>query len=66
MSNVVNLRRERKRRDRQQKAAVAAENRALHGRTRGARDLQRQQAEHLARTLDGARRDDAPDAPGQD
>ncbi len=39
MSNVVNLRLARKRKERAEKEAVATENRALHGRSKAERQL---------------------------
>jgi hypothetical protein len=39
MSSVVNLRLARKRKERAEKEAVAAENRALHGRSKADRQL---------------------------
>ncbi|MEQ1942995.1 DUF4169 family protein [Mesorhizobium sp. VNQ89] len=39
MSNVVNLRLARKRKERAEKEAVAAENRTLHGRSKAERQL---------------------------
>jgi len=38
-------------------AVLAAQNRALHGRSKGERARDAVEAERLARTLDGARRD---------
>lgn len=55
MAEIVNLRREKKRRNRAEAEATAAQNRALHGRTRAERaaeTLKRSQADWK---LDGAR-----------
>lgn len=55
MAEIVNLRREKKRRARADEAARAQENRVLHGRTKGqvTREAVRRAAQH--RQLDGAK-----------
>ena len=58
MAEIVNLRLARKARQRSQAAQDAAENRARFGRTKGERARDAVEAERLARTVDGARRED--------
>jgi len=58
MGEVINLRRARKQRDRVAAADAAAANRAKHGRTKGAKAADRDEAARLAATLDGAKRED--------
>lgn len=57
MAEIVNLRMARKARARSEAGQAAAENRAKHGRSKAekARDLL--EAERLARTVEGAKRD---------
>jgi hypothetical protein len=55
MADLINLRRERKRRDRQQEAAAAAENRLRFGRNRSEQSLNDAQSGIAARRLDGHR-----------
>lgn len=62
MAEIINLRLARKARARDAAEAQAATNRALHGQSKADRARQRQEAERVARTLNGARRD--PDAEG--
>lgn len=57
MAQIINLRRARKARARDAAAGEAATARARHGRTRAEREAEAAAADHLARTLDGARRD---------
>ncbi|MEW9836686.1 DUF4169 family protein [Mesorhizobium marinum] len=57
MTNVVNLRMARKRRDRALKEQAASENRALHGRPKAERQRDRIEAERAADFIDGHRRD---------
>ncbi|HET9628596.1 MAG TPA: DUF4169 family protein [Novosphingobium sp.] len=57
MAEIINLRLARKARQRADKAGAAAENRARFGRTRAERAHTSAEAERLARTVDGARRD---------
>ena len=55
MAEVVNLRLARKARARADATATAAQNRALHGRTRAERAATAAEDARLARTVDGAR-----------
>lgn len=57
MGEVVNLRRARKARDRKAGAQAAAEARALHGRTKTQRSLEKAEAEKLSRAVDQAKLD---------
>lgn len=60
---IVNLRRARKARDRAAKARAGDENAARYGLTKPERLLAKAEAERLARTLDGHRREgDGQDA----
>ncbi|GAA4481895.1 DUF4169 family protein [Gluconacetobacter asukensis] len=65
MAEIVNLRLARKRKARAEQAAVAATNRALHGRTAAERDRDRQEADRARRTLDGARLPSGTERDGQ-
>ena len=58
MAEIINLRAVRKARRREDASHEAAANRAKHGETRGERLRRRQEAERLARSIDGAHRDD--------
>lgn len=60
MADIVNLRRFRKKRARADHEAIAEENRARHGRSKGARELIRSEADKAGRHLDGHRLSDAP------
>ncbi|GBR08338.1 DUF4169 family protein [Asaia siamensis] len=65
MTEIVNLRRVRKRLAREKDARKAEENRALFGRTRGERLKSEAESSRLTRELDGAKldsRDSASDA----
>lgn len=62
MAEIINLRRVRKRLDRERDAVDAAENRARFGRTRAEAANEAAETGRAARTLDGARLD----SPGQD
>ena len=64
MGEIVNLRRVRKRKARQQEEAAANQNRAVFGRAKGERRLTESQRAHAEAKLDGVRiaRPDAPDA----
>ena len=57
MADIVNLRTARKRRDRAEKERKAAENRALHGRTKAATDTQAIERVRSNALLDGHRID---------
>lgn len=61
MAEIVNLRRVRKAKDRDAAAKQAAANRAQHGETKGEKLRRQQEAERLARTVDGARREEGRD-----
>jgi len=58
MAEIVNLRLARKAKARAGDAAKAEANRARHGTTLAERRIARDEAERLARTLDGARREE--------
>lgn len=58
MAEVINLRAARKARDRKDKAAIAAQNRALHGLSKAERQRRQAEAERAARLLDGAKREE--------
>ena len=64
MGDVVNLRRMRKARQRTEKEAAAAQNRARYGRTRAEREKAAAEAEISARRLDGVRRTPEDDGDG--
>lgn len=57
MAEIVNLRRERKRKARDLDAAQAAENRQRFGASREQRELEAARRELAGRALDGARRE---------
>lgn len=58
MAEIINLRMARKAKARNASKAEAQANRARHGRTLAQRDATEGEAARLARTLDGARRED--------
>ena len=58
MGDVINLRKARKRAERQQRAKAAAENRILHGRSKAERQLKEAQREQGARKLEAHRLND--------
>jgi hypothetical protein len=58
MTEIINLRRARKAKQRQDAAGKAAQNRALHGQTKSAREKQAADAARQDRTLDNAKLDD--------
>lgn len=60
MADIINLRQARKTRQKAEAAAVAATNRAKHGRTRAERTAMEVQADRLRRTLDGAALSSSP------
>lgn len=64
MAEIVNLRTARKQKARAEARATAAENAARHGQSKAERTLQAAKAEKAARTLDGHRRDRAPEDGG--
>lgn len=57
MAEIVNLRMVRKAKARSDAGQAAAESRARHGRTRAEKARDSSEAERLARTVDGAKRD---------
>lgn len=59
MSNVVNLRMARKRKARADSEQAAAENRALHGRTKADKARDRLETERAAGHMDGHKLDHA-------
>lgn len=62
MADIVNLRMARKLKVRAEKENAAEKNRALHGRTKAARDTARQAADKAEKFIDGHRRVRAADA----
>ena len=58
MAEVINLRLARKARGRAEAGQKAAENRALHGRTKAERQRQEAEAARAERLIDGARREE--------
>jgi len=58
MADVINLRLARKAKARADAEAQAAANRAAHGRSKATKRADRLEVERLARTLDGAKRED--------
>lgn len=56
MSEVVNLRKARKDRDRRDKDKRAAENRAVHGLPKRLKDVARTERERATRVLEGHRK----------
>jgi tRNA-dihydrouridine synthase len=61
MGDVVNLRQARKARDRKAAAQAAAEARALHGRTKAQKAVEKAEAERLARVIEQSRREPPAD-----
>ncbi|MDQ6433514.1 DUF4169 family protein [Mesorhizobium sp. LHD-90] len=55
MGEIVNLRIAKKRRQRDEQVRIAEENRARHGRTKGDKQRDRDQADRLGAHLDGHR-----------
>jgi len=66
MGEIVNLARERKRRERAHEAERAGENRARHGRSKAQKQRERLDAEQHERGLDGSRIAPDPAEPGPD
>jgi hypothetical protein len=60
MAEIVNLRQARKRAARAERERVAAENRAVHGRSKAERLSEAAEKRRDAAALDGHRRDDEP------
>ena len=63
MTDVVNLRMARKQKARAEREQVAAENRAVHGRTKAEKQRDRIEAERAAGHVDGHRLDRADRRP---
>jgi hypothetical protein len=59
--DVVNLRQFRKQKARAAKDAEAEANRARYGRTKAEKTVSRAEVERREKTLDGAKRDEAPE-----
>lgn len=59
MGDLVNLRQARKRKERDEKAKKADQNRILHGRTRNERVVTDLERKNAAKLHDGHKRDDA-------
>jgi hypothetical protein len=59
-SNVVNLNRFRKKKQRDEKAKQAEINRIRHGRTQAEKDRERLERERAARAIDGKRLEPVP------
>lgn len=64
MADVINLNRARKRREREQAAAQAAENRVRHGLSKAERARLAAEAAEASRKLEALRRDPENPAPG--
>jgi Domain of unknown function (DUF4169) len=62
-SNVVNLNRFRKKKQREQKAKQAEINRIRHGRTQAEKDRERLERERAARLVEGKRLEHGGDEP---
>ena len=60
-SNVVNLNRFRKKKQREEKAKQAEINRIRHGRTQAEKDRERAERERAARLIDGKRLERGPE-----
>ena len=58
MGEVVNLRQARKARDRKTAQQTAAEARALYGRTKAQKAIEKAEADRLARAIEQSRRQD--------
>ena len=59
MAEIVNLRLARKAKKRSDQSVEAQANRARHGATKAERQLQRDEADRLARTIEGAKREES-------
>ena len=57
MGEVINLRQARKARDRKAAEQAAAEARALHGRSKGQKAVEKAEAERLTRAVEQSRRE---------
>ncbi|MBR0559909.1 DUF4169 family protein [Neokomagataea anthophila] len=62
MTNVVNLRRERKRRLREEDVKKADANRLFYGRSRGEKQQSALEKERFSKMMDGKKRDDSEGA----
>lgn len=62
MAEIINLRQARKMKARDAADARAAANRAAFGRSKVEKQVAKDEAARIERTLDGARRDDASDS----
>lgn len=58
MAEIINLRLARKAKQRDAAASEAAANRSRHGETKGEKLRRQQEADRLARVVDGARREE--------
>ena len=63
MAEIVNLRQFKKGKAREQRAAAAEQNRALHGRSKSEKLRDKLQAEKTERLIEGHRREMASDTP---
>lgn len=61
MSEIINLKQQRKAKARGEKEKQAAQNRTLHGRTKGQKDAEKKDAERAKKHLDSHKRDDDGD-----
>lgn len=61
MAEIINLRRARKKKAREDAAKIAAENRARHGRSKAERARDAAEAARAERSLEGHRRTPGPD-----
>jgi tRNA-dihydrouridine synthase len=57
MGDVINLRQARKARDRKAAEQAAAEARAVHGRSKAQKAVEKAEADRLARTIEQSRRE---------
>lgn len=58
MAEIINLNRARKARAKEQAAAKASENRTRFGRTKAQKAKEKADADRIARTIDGAKREE--------
>jgi hypothetical protein len=65
MTKPINLRQARKRKARAEKDKQADANRIAHGTPKAVRDLAAARRDTLARTVDGHKREPAPEAPDE-
>jgi hypothetical protein len=57
MTEIINLRQQRKIKARTQKEKKAAENRRVHGRTKAEKQKEKKESERVSRLLDGHKRE---------